>query len=340
MSFRKKIAAFAAAALMSMAVCTNASAIVAEPAVKSSNLNYSEQAWEVNVDSSIVMDIGLCTKIEFFVKLQDPETYELEKAEGFYAGTETAFADFSGHISVNGTKWFGFNYYTLADASCDKTHAAVKSLGNGRYSFSADLTIIDLQQPNGVVTIKYADWGNKSPNYSMEVESAYIYDKTGDVVVEFDASGNSYLRKDIMPVTEAPVETTAPETTTEAVTTTEATTTEAITTTEATTVEETTAEETTVEETTAEETAETTTAATTTTTKATTTEPETVPETAAPAETTAAAAQTVPAQQAVASQAADFADRDSSLLIVGAVAGGVILAVIIAIVIFALKKKK
>ncbi len=335
-------------ALISLAVsavlAVSAGAYITTVSSSSSYLESSEDDWALVFPKESNAPVEGMSKVEVVVSIAGgQDKYDKEKSSGYYDdGKKTPFADFEGHIGIgaviDGTDnkyWHSFNYHSLSETNGGSTQAAVKSLGGGKYRFTGTFGSIKVHpSPDSDIQIRFKDWGNKSPNYSLTVEELSVYGPDGTVVIHSDGSGN-------VKMSFGAAQTTA-ETTTEATTTTTvATTTEATTTTsEETTTSETSAEETSETDASASETSETTTtAAATTTTKAeeTTIAADTEAQTSAEqtAETTAATTKSVKK-----TTNSSFNDRDTVLLIVGIAAGAIILAVILFLLIMKLKKKK
>ena len=258
----------------------------------------------------------------------------MENGVGDFAGFIGLGAAIEGENVSNGF-WQQFGFSGLKENAGGRDTAAIKKLGDTSYLFTGDLTGLKVSPTASDATISLKDWGNFSEAYRLAVDELIVYGPDGSVAFRTDSKGNmtfGTLPASVTTAAETTAATTA-ETTTEAITEETTTTTEAETTTEETTTEETTtAEETTTTSVT------TTTAAATTTTTAVTSE-ESAAQTEAPAATEAPAYTTSVAQAAAATDA-DFGSRDSSLLIVGIVAGVVIIAVIVVLVMILTKKKK
>ena len=312
-----------------------ASAYLEEVSGASSYLESDSGAWMIRLtgaDKDYITDIS---KIEMYISLKGD-------AAAYSADMENGVGDFSGFIglgaaiegeNVSNGFWQQFGFSGLKENAGGRDTAAIKKLGDTSYLFTGDLTGLKVSPTASDATISLKDWGNFSEAYRLAVDELIVYGPDGSVAFRTDSKGN--MTFGTLPASVTTAATTA-ETTAE--TTTETTTEETTTTTEA----ETTTEETTTEETTtAEETttsATTTTAAATTTTTAVTSE-ESAAQTEAPA-ATESPAYTTSVAQAVAAADADFGSRDSSLLIVGIVAGVVIIAVIVVLVMILTKKKK
>ncbi len=333
---------FAAAALTS-----TASAYIAIPANKVSLLDVNTGNWGMAISSSYDIEYTDVCQIQVVAKVTDEEQYLADKESGFYSDGETAFSDFTGQIAFGGSEWLSFGFTGLDEKVGDSANASVTPMGDATYLFTADFGIGGIKNTAARSAVNFGEWGNYSPDYSLQVLSYTLYDIDGNAILAYDGSGNVTVTPPLIETTAATT-TAAPETTTtEATTTTVATTTTeaTTTTTEATTTttEETTTAAPETEAETSEEAAETeettTTAATTTTTATTTTEATTSEETA---ETTTAAATTTAAiEQAVGSTStADFSARNSQLMVFAIVAGVIIVAVIVAFVIIGIKRNK
>lgn len=314
-----------------------ASAYLEEVSGASSYLESDSGTWMIRLngaDKDYITDIS---KIEMYISLKgDAAAYsaDMENGVGDFAGFIGLGAAIEGENVSNGF-WQQFGFSGLKENAGGRDTAAIKKLGDTSYLFTGDLTGLKVSPTASDATISLKDWGNFSEAYRLAVDELIVYGPDGSVALRTDSKGNmtfGTLPASVTTAAETTVETTA-ETTTETTTEETTTTTEAETTTEETTTEETT----TAEETTTTS-ATTTTAAATTTTTAVTSE-ESAAQTEAPAATEASAA-TAAAAQAVAANDADFGSRDSSLLIVGIVAGVVIIAVIVVLVMILTKKKK
>ena len=326
-------------------LAVNACAYIEVVSGPSSYLDNDESQWMIKLgegDKEYIRDI---TRIEMTVSVKgNADLYYSELKNGVPNGDFTGFLGLGAFVegtNVSNQFWQQYDFKSLLETAGDSKHVGIKSLGDNKYMFTASLDGIKVSPTASDATISLKDWGNFSPDYRLAVEEVNVYGADGSIAIHSDSKGN--LTFGAGP---AAAETTAAETTAETtVETTAETTTEATTTTEAVTEE--TATETTPEESAAETaseettTAETTTAATTTTAAPATTEAATTSEelaateaaeTEAPAETTAAAVTTA--------SNANFGSRDSSLLIVGIVAGVVIIALIVAIVVVMGKKKR
>ncbi|HBI51249.1 MAG TPA: hypothetical protein DDX72_00530 [Ruminococcaceae bacterium] len=312
-----------------------ASAYLEEVSGASSYLESDSGAWMIRLtgaDKDYITDIS---KIEMYISLKgDAAAYraDMENGVGDFTGFIGLGAAIEGENVSNGF-WQQFGFSGLKENAGGRDTAAIKKLGDTSYLFTGDLTGLKVSPTASDATISLKDWGNFSEAYRLAVDELIVYGPDGSVAFRTDSKGNMTFGTLPASVTtaETTVETTA-ETTTETTTEETTTTTEAETTTEETTTEETT----TAEETTTS--ATTTTAAATTTTAAVTSE-ESAAQTEAPAATEAPAYTTSVAQAAAAADA-DFGSRDSSLLIVGIVAGVVIIAVIVVLVMILTKKKK
>ena len=318
-----------------------ASAYLEEVSGASSYLESDSGAWMIRLtgaDKDYITDIS---KIEMYISLKgDAAAYsaDMENGVGDFTGFIGLGAAIEGENVSNGF-WQQFGFSGLKENAGGRDTAAIKKLGDTSYLFTGDLTGLKVSPTASDATISLKDWGNFSEAYRLAVDELIVYGPDGSVAFRTDSKGNmtfGTLPASVTTAAETTVETTA-ETTAE--TTTETTTEETTTTTEAeTAAEETTTEETTTAEETTTTSATTTTAAATTTTTAVTSE-ESAAQTEAPAATEAPAYTTSVAQAAAAADA-DFGSRDSSLLIVGIVAGVVIIAVIVVLVMILTKKKK
>lgn len=313
-----------------------ASAYLEEVSGASSYLESDSGTWMIRLtgaDKDYITDIS---KIEMYISLKGD-------AAAYSADMENGVGDFSGFIglgaaiegeNVSNGFWQQFGFSGIKENAGGRDTAAIKKLGDTSYLFTGDLTGLKVSPTASDATISLKDWGNFSEAYRLAVDELIVYGPDGSVAFRTDSKGNmtfGTLPASVTTVAETTAATTA-ETTTEAATEETTTTTEAETITEETTTEETT----TAEETTTS--ATTTTAAATTTTTAVTSE-ESAAQTEAPA-ATEAPAYTTSVAQATAAADADFGSRDSSLLIVGIVAGVVIIAVIVVLVMILTKKKK
>ena len=318
-----------------------ASAYLEEVSGASSYLESDSGAWMIRLtgaDKDYITDIS---KIEMYISLKgDAAAYraDMENGVGDFTGFIGLGAAIEGENVSNGF-WQQFGFSGLKENAGGRDTAAIKKLGDTSYLFTGDLTGLKVSPTASDATISLKDWGNFSEAYRLAVDELIVYGPDGSVAFRTDSKGNmtfGTLPASVTTAAETTAETTV-ETTAE--TTTETTTEETTTTTEAeTAAEETTTEETTTAEETTTTSATTTTAAATTTTTAVTSE-ESAAQTEAPA-ATEAPAYTTSVAQAVAANDADFGSRDSSLLIVGIVAGVVIIAVIVVLVMILTKKKK
>ena len=312
-----------------------ASAYLEEVSGASSYLESDSGAWMIRLtgaDKDYITDIS---KIEMYISLKGD-------AAAYSADMENGVGDFSGFIglgaaiegeNVSNGFWQQFGFSGLKENAGGRDTAAIKKLGDTSYLFTGDLTGLKVSPTASDATISLKDWGNFSEAYRLAVDELIVYGPDGSVAFRTDSKGNmTFGTLSASVTTAATTAATTAETTTETTTEETTTTTEAETTTEETTTEETT----TAEETTTS--ATTTTAAATTTTAAVTSE-ESAAQTEAPA-ATESPAYTTSVAQAVAAADADFGSRDSSLLIVGIVAGVVIIAVIVVLVMILTKKKK
>ena len=312
-----------------------ASAYLEEVSGASSYLESDSGAWMIRLtgaDKDYITDIS---KIEMYISLKgDAAAYsaDMENGVGDFAGFIGLGAAIEGENVSNGF-WQQFGFSGLKENAGGRDTAAIKKLGDTSYLFTGDLTGLKVSPTASDATISLKDWGNFSEAYRLAVDELIVYGPDGSVAFRTDSKGNmTFGTLSASVTTAATTAATTAETTTETTTEETTTTTEAETTTEETTTEETT----TAEETTTS--ATTTTAAATTTTAAVTSE-ESAAQTEAPA-ATESPAYTTSVAQAVAAADADFGSRDSSLLIVGIVAGVVIIAVIVVLVMILTKKKK
>ena len=312
-----------------------ASAYLEEVSGASSYLESDSGAWMIRLtgaDKDYITDIS---KIEMYISLKgDAAAYsaDMENGVGDFAGFIGLGAAIEGENVSNGF-WQQFGFSGLKENAGGKDTAAIKKISDTSYLFTGDLTGLKVSPTASDATISLKDWGNFSEAYRLAVDELIVYGPDGSVAFRTDSKGNmTFGTLSASVTTAATTAATTAETTTETTTEETTTTTEAETTTEETTTEETT----TAEETTTS--ATTTTAAATTTTTAVTSE-ESAAQTEAPA-ATESPAYTTSVAQAVAAADADFGSRDSSLLIVGIVAGVVIIAVIVVLVMIHTKKKK
>lgn len=356
----KKIISSAVSAAVAAAAFTMASgAYVSVPVSGNSGLVATNQNWKLVISGSYNVDYTQVGSLQFVTKVSDMKAYESDAASGFYGDTEKTFTEFTGFIALGANEWFQYEYSGIGGAAGDNGSAAsVTASGDGTVVFSADLLGKNItNEAKDWTAISFGEWGNSSPDYNISIVSASLFDKSGNLIISFDGSGNCIASAPAETETETTVPETTPETTTTAAapetttTTTAADTTTTTTTTEATTVtttaeagtttsEETTTEETSeeIEETTEEvEEAAATEAAVTTTVTAETTEDET---TTAAAETTEEAAQATVSPAAVAAQPGGMTSKSDSLMIVLIAAGVVIVGVIIGFIIVAARRKK
>lgn len=314
-------------AMMMLAV--NSSAYIHVVSSPSPYLDNDESEWMLQLDGNSKEYIRGITKVEMKISINgNADLYYEELNNGAPNGDFTGFLGIGAAVEgpeVTNQYWQQYDFKSFLDTNGDAHHAAVKKIGDATYLLTADLTGISVTPSQSDATITLKDWGNFSPDYSIAVDEVSVYGPDGNVVFHSDASGTLTFYG------QGSAETTAAET--EAETTVE--------TTEETTVEttvETASEETTAETTTAETT--TTTAATTTaatTTAEITTSEETAAATTKAAETTAGAAA---ATNTTGPSNGNFGSRDSSLLIVGIVAGVIIIGLVVAIILVMKKKKK
>ena len=308
----------AAAASMSAAVvlAASAGAYMTTVAAPSENLTSSGSEWSLIVPEGQTSGIEGIKKLEYVVSLAgDAERYERELGSGVYESDgETAFVNFTGHIGIGArllidgedNNWYDFGYTGFETSGNEKT-AVVEQLNDNTYLFTCELNNVEVLETDRDVQFTFKDWGNTSDAYSLTVEEFFAYYDDGTVAVYADADGNAQIGgHDPLDRTKyGAEEETAPAETTEATTTA-------------------------APETTTAAAAETTTAA----------------ETAAAPETTEAAADNGNSSAAAANSgtvqtaSTDFGSRDTSLIIVGIIAGLVIIVVIVVMVLLMLKKKK
>lgn len=301
----KKIIAAASAIAASLVFSTAASAYIEVPSEKTDFLNASADSWRLSISSSYGVDYTKLETIRAVVEITDGEAYRTDKENGFYSDGETAFADFKGVLAFGGAEWLQFNVEGLSDAEAGTEAAEVRALGDGTYLLTAYLP--EGAEPSPLLTsISLAEWGNRSPDYSLRILSFGLYADGLEPIIVFGADGNQIDPPEIVipdGSEEEPEETAAPEEEPEETTTTEAETQPAETEAPAVTTES------------AEETA--------------------------PAETTPA--ETVQTQSAPLAQAMNsdsFASRDSGLTVVMIAAGVFVVAAIVGIIIVSMKKQK
>ncbi|MBQ8614548.1 MAG: hypothetical protein IJ416_10070 [Ruminiclostridium sp.] len=340
MKINKLCAAALSAGIAAAALTSTASAYIVVPSDKSALLDFSSGSWSMAISSSYAIDYSTVYQIQAIVKVTDEAAYLADKESGFYGDSETAFVDFQGQLGFGGSEWLSFGYTGLTDAAGDSANAAVAALGDSTYSFTANFGSDGINNTATRCNVTFAEWGNTSEDYALEVISVSFYAADGSTILSYNDKGYAVVEPAAVETTVA--ETTVPETTTTVEETTTTTTEATTTTTEETTTEapETEAETSAEEETAAEETEapaeETTTTTTTTTAAETTTAATTSEETAetTPAKTTAQV------EQAVSGSAADFSKRDSQLMIFAIAAIAIIVIAIVAFIIIAVKRKR
>lgn len=307
----KKIGAALSAVTAAAVFTTAASAYIEVPAEKSDFLNASADSWRLSISSSYGVDYTKMETVRAVIEITDEEAYRTDKENGFYSDGETAFADFTGVLAFGGAEWLQFNVASLADTDAGTEIAEIRALGDGKYLLTAYLP--EGTEPSPLLSsISLAEWGNRSPDYSLRILSFGLYAEGLEPIVVFGADGEQIDPPEIVipdGSEEEPEETTEPE------------------------------------EEQPEETAET---EEMTSTEAET-QPE---ETAAPAETAEQAEETaapgilpetVQTQGAPPAQAMNpdsFASRDSGLMIVLIAAGALVVIALVGIIIVSLKKRK
>lgn len=316
----KTAAAFSAIAASAM-LTASAGAYLTEAGSPSGYLNSDNETWQfVLPEKHNSYAVGI-SKMEFVVTFDgDMDEYKKEKTDGYYDNdTGKAFADFEGYVGigavvrVNGVNdnWFSFSYKSLNPIGSGN-FADIKKLNDNTYLFSCTLDNVEVLPTDRDIQLSFKEWANKSDYYRLTVQEFYAYNPDGTVAIYADTNGDAEFGTH--PAFDPSDYGVVPEETTAAAETTEAAPEETTEASEATTAapETTTGSEAAVSETT---TASTFSAVTT---KATTTKGGTV--------------QTA--------SSTDYGSRDSSLLIVGIVAGVLIIGLIVGIVIYMSKKKK
>lgn len=301
----KKIGAVLSALTAAAFFTTAASAYLEVPAEKTDFLNASADNWRLSISSGYGVDYTKMETIRAVVEITDEEAYQTDKENGFYSDGETAFADFTGVLAFGGAEWLQFNVESLSDTDAGTEVAEVRALGDGKYLLTGYLP--EGTEPSPLLSsISLAEWGNRSPDYSLRILSFGLYADGLEPIAVFGADGNQIDPPEIMipdGSEEEPEETTEPEEEQpEETTTTEA--------------------ETQPEETDA---------------------PEETTESAEEATVEAAPAETVQTQSAPPAQAMNsdsFASRDSGLMIVMIAAGVFVVGAIIGIIIVSMKKRK
>lgn len=295
------LSALTAAALFTTAV----SAYLEVPSEKSDFLNASADNWRLSISSSYDVDYTKVETIRAVIEITDEEAYQTDKENGFYSDGETAFADFTGVVAFGGAEWLQFSVESLTDTDADTEVAEVRSLGDGQYLLTVYLP--EGTEPSPLLTsISLAEWGNRSPDYSLRLLSFGLYADGLEPIVVFGADGEQIDPPEIVipdASEEEPEETAEPE------------------------------EEQPEETTTAK--AETQPAETEAPAETTESAEETAAE-AAPAETVQT--QSAPAAQAINSES--FASRDSSLMIVLIAAGVLVVGAVIGIIVVSMNKRK
>lgn len=301
----KKIGAALSALTAAALFTTAASAYLEVPSEKSDFLNASADNWRLSISSSYDVDYTKVETIRAVIEITDEEAYQTDKENGFYSDGETAFADFTGVVAFGGAEWLQFSVESLTDTDADTEVAEVRSLGDGQYLLTAYLP--EGTEPSPLLTsISLAEWGNRSPDYSLRLLSFGLYADGLEPIVVFGADGEQIDPPEIVipdASEEEPEETAEPE-------------------------EEQPEETTTVK-------AETQPAETEAPAETTESAEETAAE-AAPAETVQT--QSAPAAQAINSES--FASRDSSLMIVLIAAGVLVVGAVIGIIVVSMNKRK
>lgn len=301
----KKIGAALSALTAAALFTTAASAYLEVPSEKSDFLNASADNWRLSISSSYDVDYTKVETIRAVIEITDEEAYQTDKENGFYSDGETAFADFTGVVAFGGAEWLQFSVESLTDTDADTEVAEVRSLGDGQYLLTAYLP--EGTEPSPLLTsISLAEWGNRSPDYSLRLLSFGLYADGLEPIVVFGADGEQIDPPEIVipdASEEEPEETAEPE-------------------------EEQPEETTTVK-------AETQPAETEAPAETTESAEETAAE-AAPAETV----QTQSASAAQAINSESFASRDSSLMIVLIAAGVLVVGAVIGIIVVSMNKRK
>lgn len=297
----KKIGAALSALTAAALFTTAASAYLEVPSEKSDFLNASADNWRLSISSSYDVDYTKVETIRAVIEITDEEAYQTDKENGFYSDGETAFADFTGVVAFGGAEWLQFSVESLTDTDADTEVAEVRSLGDGQYLLTAYLP--EGTEPSPLLTsISLAEWGNRSPDYSLRLLSFGLYADGLEPIVVFGADGEQIDPPEIVipdASEEEPEETAEPE----------------------------------------EEQPEETTTAKAETQPAETEAPAETTESAeetAPAETVQT--QSAPSAQAINSES--FASRDSSLMIVLIAAGVLVVGAVIGIIVVSMNKRK
>lgn len=297
----KKIMAAASAIAASLAFSTAASAYLAVPEEKADLLNTTADNWKLTIRSSYEVDYSGVETMRAVLEVTDPEAYAADKGNGFYSDGETAFTDFIGALSFGGADWLQFDFSGLEETDGGSGSVEIRVLGDGSYLMTAYFD--GAAEPSPLLTsLSIAEWGNRSPDYTLRLTSIGLYGAELEPVIVFGGNGEQIDPPEIaLPGAseEEPEETAEPE---------------------------------------EEQPEETTTAAAETQPEETDAPAETTEsaEEAAPAEP--AQTQSAPPAQAINSDG--FASRDSSLMIVMIAAGVFVVGAIIGIIIISMKKQK
>lgn len=304
----------AAAALAGSVILTApSSAFLTTYSGGSQNLVSNNGTWKVTFDLDHNDDIAKTSKMYFVVSLSDQAKYDEEKKSGNYiteteaseeeeAPAPTPFADYQGQIGISAEEWADYTFTSLDNSEASAANVGVKKADGGKYVLTVDVKAKNIKFTDYGTSVTLGEWGNSSPNYTLNVDGLYLYSDDGDVIVYYDSLGNpdyEHAALDLIAKEEKPAEETsaAAETAAEAA--------------EAAADESAPAKE-----------------------EAPAAEP------AAAADNGSSAAQTSSGGTVTTSPAnADFGSRDSTLLIVGIAAGVVIIGVIVALVMVMLKKK-
>ena len=301
----KKIGAALSALTAAAFFTTAASAYIEVPSEKTDFLNASADNWRLSISSGYEVDYTILETIRAVVEITDEEAYQTDKENGLYSDGETAFADFTGVLAFGGADWLQFSVESLSDTDAAAEVAEVRALGDGQYLLTA--YIPEGTEPSPLLSsISLAEWGNRSPDYSLRILSFGLYADGLEPIVVFGADGNRIDPPEIVipdGSEEEPEETAEPE----------------------------------------EEQPEETTTAESETQPEETDAPEETTESAEETAAEAAPAETVQTQSAPPAQTMNsdsFASRDSSLMIVMIAAGVLVVSAIIGIIVVSMKKRK
>ncbi|MCM1418478.1 MAG: hypothetical protein NC202_06785, partial [Roseburia sp.] len=194
----KYLAAATSAVAAAFSLTATAAAYLDVPATKADLLNATADNWKLTIRSSYGVDYSEVETLRAVVEVTDPDLYASEKDGGFYSDGATEFTDFTGALSFGGAEWLQYSFDGLADTDYATETAEIRSLGGGSYLLTAYFDGAPEPSPL-LTTLSIAEWGNRSPDYTLRLSSIGLYGAGDEPVIVFGEDGEQIADPPALP---------------------------------------------------------------------------------------------------------------------------------------------